>query len=69
MMVPMKWLVASSLNASWCTTNAYPMARGVFALAVTGLGMSVSDTALLIKCVVRSLSWLLVMGRAWGGCA
>jgi hypothetical protein len=40
------------------------MAGDVFAVAVTNLGMSALDTALLIMCVVRSLSWFLVMGRA-----
>ncbi len=44
------------------------MAGGVFAVAMTGLGMSALDMALLIMCIVRSLSWILVMGRAWGGC-
>ncbi len=48
--------------------NAYLLAGGVVAVAVTGLGMRESDTALLIMCVVCSLSWLLVMGQAWGVC-
>ncbi len=43
------------------------MAVGVLAVPVTGLGMSASDTALSILCAVRSLSWLLVAGRALGG--
>ncbi len=43
------------------------MAWDVFAVAVIGLGMSALDTALLIMCVMRSLSWLLVMGWAWDG--
>ncbi len=39
------------------------------AVAVTGLGMSMSalDSALFIMCAVHSLSWLLVVGQAWGG--
>ncbi len=43
------------------------MARGVVAVAKTGLGMRALDTALLIMCIICSLSWLLVMGWAWGG--
>jgi hypothetical protein len=44
------------------------MVGGVFAVAVTGLGMSALNTALLIMCIVCSLSWLLVMGWSWSGC-
>jgi hypothetical protein len=44
------------------------MAEGVVAVAETGFGMRALDTALLIMCVVCSLSWLVVMGWAWGGC-
>jgi hypothetical protein len=39
--------------------NQWP--GGVFAVAATGLGMSALDTVLLIMCIMRSWSWLLVM--------
>ncbi len=44
------------------------MVKGVVAVAKTGFGMRALDTALLIMCIVRSWSWLLVMGQAWKGC-
>ncbi len=44
------------------------MARGVPTVVLTGLGMSALDTVLFIMCAVCSLSWLLVVGWAWGGC-
>ncbi len=39
MMVPIKWFTASLLSASWCIVNVYPMAGGVPAAVVTGLGI------------------------------
>jgi hypothetical protein len=56
-------LASHQLMYCKCVTNG----RGCVAVAVTGLGMSTLDTALLIMCIAHSLSWLLVMGQAWGG--
>jgi hypothetical protein len=68
MMAPIKWIVASLLSTSWCIPNAYPMAGGVPAVAVTGLGMSASMMMQLIMCTMCALSWLLAASRARGGC-